>query len=170
MSVGDLHVGPNRYSIVLRSLVGFLFGGVVLSLAYLSLISGGSDGYILLGVAALCTALVLWPALRGLFTWPVRAHLLPEKGVLVTRTLLSKETATELSAILGMERTSFWQGGRVMCNGLVLNLSEERSITLSACSLATVEGLFNALLALGIADLGSDHGSGKQKRPTTSGQ
>ncbi|MBL7984104.1 MAG: hypothetical protein JNM91_03860 [Flavobacteriales bacterium] len=146
---------------MLRALVVAVFGGILLFMLSVARKGDDSELAVFFVIALLVVALLLWPALRGYFIWPIRAQLLLSSRVLVTRSVFGSEKKTDLASIRGIRRTRFWHGGRADCDGVVIHLLNDRLIHLSSCNLADVDELFKMLLTLGIEEMGTPPGKAK---------
>lgn len=146
-----IEVSASRFPLFMRMMIALVFGPLLLIQLASGLSAPPSVAPWLLLVWAI-PAVVVWAALRGLFSWPTRAYLDVEAGQLRTWDLLGTTYTIALQDIQGVERNRYWHGGRTMFDGLILHLSDGRHVVLSEGNLRPLAPLLAALHSLGITE------------------
>lgn len=145
-----IEVRPNTFSIALRIVSIGLAGAIIYLLLAVGLDAPAKDQLVMALLCLLPLFLLLLPALRGLFLWPVRISFNPKDQFISTTSFTGTVVSFPVTEVREMQPRKFWHGGRTSFEGLILQLKEGKTITLSCGNLRSVEGVREALTQAGV--------------------
>ena len=147
-----LEVRASGYPLFLRVVIVLLFGPLLI-LQMTSALSAPPSVAPWLFLVWTLPLLLIWAALRGLLSWPIRAELDSNGNVLRSWNILGSTQEIDLQQIQGLARRRFWHGGRTMFDGFILYLPDGRRVMLSEGNLRPLAPLLDAIRSKGIPEV-----------------